>query len=127
MLIGIAGFSATVAAVIGGVRVLRKGQTERLLLPLAEMRTSGVELRNRGSLAMDKPEREAWFNEVDAWERLLYKQVERLSRSASEELRTLNTFPILSLPKIQDQNVVRKVSELTETLKRLKELIRRYR
>ena len=127
VLISIAGFSATFVAVMQGVKVIQRRRQDETLLKLAELRTSGVELRNRGSRLMTAEEREAWYNQVEAWDHSVYIEVEKLSRVAVEELRTLDTFPLRPFPEIADDaRAVHRVSMLSETLRRLYDLIQRY-
>ena len=126
LLIGVAGFSATIFALLRGVEVIRRGQRGPILLELAELRTTGVELRNTGAQTMTAEERDKWWQKVKNWKQEVYSKLKELSEFESEKLRTLDTFPMQPLPAVEDNEARRKVSELHATLKRLYEVLQKY-
>ena len=127
MLISVAGFSATLFALLRGVEAIRRGQRGPILLALAELRTTGVDLRNVGSRSMSKEQRDEWWQKVEDWKLEVYSKLKQLSEFESEKLRTLDTFTLLHLPEVEDAEARRRVSELHATLERLYEILQHYR
>jgi len=108
------------------VQIPSQRRRQRALLKLAQLRTSGVELRNRGSAPMSKQARPTWSRQVDDWERQVLETAQLLSATEAESLRTLDTFPLQRIRGVTDPRVVHKVSMLSATLKRLDALIQRH-
>jgi hypothetical protein len=127
MLISVVGFSATLFALLRGVEVIRRGQRGPMLLALAELRTTGVDLRNEGTRGMTKEQRDDWWQRVEDWKLEVYSKTKELSEFESEKLRTLDTFTLLQLPEVEDAEARRKVSELHATLERLYETLQHFR
>lgn len=98
---------------------------QRALLELAQLRTEGVEIRNRGSRGLSDEDRLRWYEEVDAWERQVLRTAERLSPIEAESLRTLDTFEVRPYAELDDPRAIHRVSMLSATLQRLDLLIQR--
>lgn len=124
----IAFLALAAAAAVGSfylVRIPAQRRRQRALLNLAQLRASGVEIRNRGSHQMDESARMEWYSEVARWEEEVFRQAELVSPVEAESIRTLDTFPIRRVDSVTDGDAIHRISMLSTRLDRLNDLILR--
>ena len=98
-----------------------------ILNDLSKMRASGVSLRNAGMTPLTRQHLDEWLKSVDKWHLDLQSKATKLASFERGLLETLNWVKQLYLPQPGQEQQVKTLNELNETLERLGRLIEAYR
>ena len=104
----------------------KKGKEPPEIFKLAQLRTSGVRLRNDGSRLTDPNSLSKWINDYTNWDKAVLKTLGRLSKGKSEWLRTLDKMPTNLGRRVIDSEHLRYLSIFDEKLIRLDMILRQY-
>ena len=93
-------------------------------IELAEARTEGVKLRNKGLIVKNEEEAVHFIDDYDEWDRTTIKKIAKISKSKAEYFKVINRFEFTTgqvFTKIKTHN--KKLNVLEEKLRRLEFLI----
>lgn len=104
----------------------KKGKEPPEIFKLAQLRTSGVRLRNDGSLLTDPNALSKWIKDYTNWDKAVLKTLGKLSKGKSEWLRTLDKMPMNLSRRVINSEHLRYLSIFDEKLTRLDMILRQY-
>jgi len=93
---------------------------------LAELRDVGVDIRNRGG-ALSTDHLSDWVQEVEEWGGRAAEAASKVSVADGAFIRTLNRMPDIHFIGVADQNQMRLLRVMEETLLRIEEILERFR
>lgn len=107
-------------------RLQKKFKEHPELEKLAQLRTSGVALRNSGEQLKDINALTMWIEGYRVWDKNVLDMLGRLSKAKSEWLRTLNRMPQYRFQNILNDEHALYLNIFEEKLKRLESILESY-